>query len=141
MTYLPAKIEGMIPHKPPMLLVHELLSCTEQEALVRSKPGAESMFSNGSHLDRIVGIEMVAQSYAALRAWLAAKQGKSLTTGYLVGVQRARLKDLPLAKHLNIKVCTVGEFEEFAIAEGEVYCDELLLSEVRLKLWSQIQRS
>lgn len=139
MMNLPTKIQGMIPHTPPMLLVDELLKCSVNEALVLAQPNTDCFFNTGSYLQGIAGVEIVAQSYAAQKAWLAQKQGKTIKTGYLVGVQKASLNKLPLAVPLYVLVHSVGEFEDFAIAEGEIFHNNTMLSTIRIKLWSQIE--
>ncbi|MFP4169382.1 MAG: hypothetical protein ACLFSY_11155 [Desulfonatronovibrionaceae bacterium] len=136
---LPTKIKDIIPHKPPMLLVDELLECSGDEALVLAAPGPTAPFSDGRFLDRLAGIEMIAQAYAAYRAWQAQNEKKTLKTGFLVGVQRSSLQDLPCSSPLEIRVKTVGEFEEFAVAEGLVSLQGEALCEARLKLWSPLE--
>ncbi|MFO7816347.1 MAG: hypothetical protein ACQES5_07820 [Thermodesulfobacteriota bacterium] len=142
MMQLPAKIKDIIPHKPPMLVVDELLKCSGEGALVRAKPGPDCPFSRGVSLDRLAGIEMIAQAYAAYRAWHALLEGKTLKTGFLVGVQRSSLRDIPCQGPLYVRVYTVGEFEEFAVAEGEISPEDgENLCRARLKLWSPLEET
>ncbi len=136
---LALKIKDLIPHKPPMLMVDELVRASDEEALVRADPGPDCPFFENGTLDRLAGIELIAQAYAAYRAWQAEKEKKALKTGFLVGVQRSELGILPSGKPLSIRVRTVGEFEEFAVAEGEIFLKEEKLSQARLKLWSPLE--
>jgi predicted hotdog family 3-hydroxylacyl-ACP dehydratase len=133
---LPKKITGLIPHQSPMLLVDELLETQGDQALVRANLGASPLFCAGGYLDRVVGVELMAQAYAAFQAWRARKQGKELKVGYLVGVQRAKLGDLPCVEGLEVRVATLGSFEDFVLAEGRVFVRDSLRAEARLKLWS-----
>lgn len=82
---------SLLPHKPPMLLVDELVSFSDASARVRAHIGPEHLFldENGI-LDNAALVEMVAQSYAAWAAALHAREHGSEPQeggGYLVSVR------------------------------------------------------
>ncbi|MBW2164233.1 MAG: hypothetical protein JRF43_07295, partial [Deltaproteobacteria bacterium] len=82
---LPARL--LVPHRPPMLIVNQLLERNEDTALAEAIVPTEGIF-----LDPQAGllpeyfIELIAQSIAAINGFDARKENRPPLIGYLVGI-------------------------------------------------------
>lgn len=134
---LPMDCRALVPHREPMLLIDRLLSCRGEGGCVEARVTEGTPFVDAhGNLEPLVAVELLAQAFAALKGYadLASESGPG--KGFLVGVRkvavtgRARLGDV-----LTIHVAAKGEFDGFAVVEGQVRRGEDLLATGSLKLW------
>ena len=134
---LPKPAEAFIPHRLPMRLVDTLIWYGENAGLVEACPGADSMMVDADGaLEETALVELLAQGYAVIKGYEDLLQGKEISEGYLVGVRKLRVTGRAKAgERLLIRIRTIGSFERFAIAEGEIeYCGQSIASGT-VKLW------
>jgi predicted hotdog family 3-hydroxylacyl-ACP dehydratase len=128
---LPIQAETLLPHRPPLLMIDRLLACEGLEGTVESilKPG--NPFLNGEGLlYRPAMVELVAQSFAAIKGFADRREGKPAGKGFLVGVKRfAFFHQAKLGQRLLIRIIPTGETEEFGLAQGRIHCGDTLLAE------------
>jgi 3-hydroxyacyl-[acyl-carrier-protein] dehydratase len=134
---LPRPAEAFLPHRKPMRLVETLVSFNGEAGQVEACLGADSLFAGADgFLDEAVLIELLAQSYAVIKGYEDLLQGKEISEGYLVGVKKLRVSGrAPAGTKLQVTIRTVGSFEKFAIAEGQVACGGVILASGTVKLW------
>jgi 3-hydroxyacyl-[acyl-carrier-protein] dehydratase len=134
---LPMPAETFIPHRPPMRLVETLLSCSDAAGLVEARPAVDGILSGpDGALDEAALVEMLAQGYAVIKGYDDLLQGKEISNGYLVGVKKLRITGRARAgERLLVRIRTVGSFEGFAVAEGEIERDQETIASGTLKLW------
>ena len=128
---LPIEAETLLPHRPPMLMVDRLLAFDGSEGTVESilKPG-NPFLDNDGFLYPPAMVELVAQSFAAVKGFADRRAGKAAGMGFLVGVKRfAFFHQAGLGERLLIRINQTGETEEFGLAEGRISCGETLLAE------------
>lgn len=120
-----------------MLLIDRLLSCEEEGGCVEARLTEDNPFMDAhGNLEPLVAVELLAQTFAALKGYadLASEAGPG--KGFLVGVRkvvvtgRARMGEV-----LTIHVAAKGEFDGFAVVDGEVRRGEEVLATGSLKLW------
>lgn len=134
---LPMPAERLIPHRPPMRLVDTLLSfadgCGETEAC----PAAGSILADRSgELDRVALVELIAQSYATVRGYDDLLNGRPVRKGFLVGIRKLRLTGTAFAgERLVTAIRTIGTFDGFALAEGEIVRRDECIARATIKLW------
>lgn len=134
---LPQPAERFLPHRQPMALLTRLLSLDAGVCRTEAEVAAGDLFvaADGT-LDPVALVEMIAQSYAALRGYLDCSAGKPVREGFLVGVRRMQIHGTAQAgDRLEITVRTVAEVDSFAIADGEIHRGAELLATGNLKLW------
>lgn len=134
---LPMPAERLIPHRPPMRLVDTLLSfadgCGETEAC----PAAGSLLADrNGELDRVALVELIAQSYATVRGYDDLLNGRPVRKGFLVGIRKLRITGTALAgERLVTTIRTIGTFDGFALAEGEIVRHDECIARATIKLW------
>ena len=134
---LPMPAETFIPHRPPMRLVDTLISYGDAAGVVEAVPAADCILvdANGA-LDEAALVELLAQGYAVIKGYSDLLRGKKVSAGYLVGVRKLRITGRVTAgERLLIRIRTVGSFEEFAVAEGEIERGSETIASGTIKLW------
>lgn len=134
---LPMPAQALIPHRPPMRLVERLLSYADGIGVVEAQLPPECLLAApDGGVDEAALVELLAQGYAAIKGYDDLLNGKEISRGYLVGVRKLRLTGRARAgERLLVHIRTVGSFEGFAVADGEVERDGYLLASGTLKLW------
>jgi predicted hotdog family 3-hydroxylacyl-ACP dehydratase len=91
---LPAVLD-LLPHRPPMVLVEELLEVRVEEGVARCRcrlPEDSPLAQEGG-MPRMLVIEMLAQSAACLKGYIELMKGEPIRPAYLV-----RIDDLELGR-------------------------------------------
>lgn len=88
----------LLPHRPPMVLVEELLEVDEDraEARCRCRIGPDSPLLQDGRIPRMLVIEMLAQSAACLKGYVELKRGLPIRPAYLVRIDDLELGRMPL---------------------------------------------
>jgi predicted hotdog family 3-hydroxylacyl-ACP dehydratase len=134
---LPVRAETFIPHRSPMRLVDTLISCHDAGGLVETTIPADCVLADtDGALDEAAFVELLAQSYAVIKGYDDTLHGKEISEGYLVGVRKMRITGRAyVGDTLLIRIRTVGSFEGFAVAEGEIRSAEESIASGSIKLW------
>jgi 3-hydroxyacyl-[acyl-carrier-protein] dehydratase len=134
---LPMPAETFIPHRPPMRLVDTLLAWEGTTGEIEATPSPDSLLiGSDGILDEAALVELLAQGYAAIKGYDDLLQGKEISEGYLVGVRKVRLVGRARAgEKLLVRIRTVGSFEGFAVADGEIERAGELIASGTIKLW------
>ena len=121
----------------PMRLVDTLISCENAGGLVETTIAADCILVNADGtLDEAAFVELLAQGYAVIKGYDDTEQGKEISEGYLVGVRKLRITGRASAgDRLQVRIRTVGQFEGFAVAEGEIVRTEEIIASGYIKLW------
>jgi 3-hydroxyacyl-[acyl-carrier-protein] dehydratase len=134
---LPQPAERFIPHRAAMRLIDTLISRSETTGVIDATPGADCLLvAADGFLDEAALVELMAQGYAAIRGYDDLVQGREISEGYLVGVRKFRVAARARAgQRLLVRIRTVGSFEAFAVAEGEIERDGETIACGTIKLW------
>ncbi len=134
---LPMPAESLIPHRPPMRLVDTLLSREEGNGVTESCLPADAPMADGrGALDEVLFVELIAQSYAAIKGHIDLCDGKPPGKGYLVGIGGMKITGGAFAGDLlRTSVRTVGSFAGFAVIEGVVTRGTGIVASGTMKLW------
>jgi predicted hotdog family 3-hydroxylacyl-ACP dehydratase len=133
----PIPVEQLIPHRPPLRLVDLLLEHDGQNGVVQSTflPGNIGLLEDGS-VEQSVMVELIAQSFAAVKGYTDLLEGKPVGRGYLVGVKRCAFLGTAFCRErLLIHIAKTGETDEFSLAEGRVMREEEVLTSGNVMVW------
>ncbi len=134
---LPLPAEELIPHRLPMRLVDRLLEIDGKNGVVEASVAFDCpLVDADGTLEDIALVELIAQSYAALKGYLDQQENKPVRQGFLVGIKElAKLETVKAGESLRIEITTLGELEDFAVAEGLIWCAEKLVARGEIKVW------
>jgi len=134
---LPVGAEDLVPHRLPMRLVDTLVEVEGNNGVAAATIRPECpLFDPHGELEDVALIELVAQSYAALKGYVDRCAGYPVRRGFLTGVKNLRCYAKVLAgDKLKIELTTIADLGHFAVAQGDIYRDETLVAQVEVKVW------
>lgn len=134
---LPVGTSNLLPHQPPMRTVDRIVALTEKEGSVEYQIDPDHIFlDQDGHLDPIVYLEMMAQSFAAIDSYRNRTVDGEPREGFLVGVRDFQVAERVITGGvLTINVAISRTFAEFTIMNGEVHHQDNRVASAILKLW------
>lgn len=134
---LPIAAEELIPHRLPMRLIERLLQIDGKNGVVEARVAADCPLVSGEgRLEDVALIELLAQSYAAVKGYADRIEAKPVKQGFLVGIKRLeRLQSVMAGDLMEINIHTLAELDDFAVAAGEIWSDGQLLAQGEIKVW------
>jgi predicted hotdog family 3-hydroxylacyl-ACP dehydratase len=130
--------ESILPQRERMLLIDEVLEVNEGGARTRSVVSEQWPFFDGSRVQAIVLIELVAQTAGVHNGWIREKRygPESDKRGWIVGIRQALLSvnSIPLHTELISRTENRMEFEGFRDIHGTVAMGDCTVAEVTLQL-------
>lgn len=134
---LPMEAEELIPHRLPMRLIDRLLEIDGKNGVVETLVVAECpLVAVDGQLEDIALIELLAQSYAAVKGYCDRLDGKPVRQGFLVGIKKVDwLQTVRVGDRLRIKINTLAELGDFAVADGEVWSGDAMVARGEIKVW------
>jgi len=134
---LPMPVEMLLPHRKPMCLVDRLVEFRDASGVVEAFVGPQSpLIGEDGGLDRIAFIELIAQSYAAVRGYSDLLHGEEVKKGFLVAAKMIEVKAAAAAGDmLRISVTTTGEFGDFTLADGVITSGGAILASGSITVW------
>lgn len=135
---MPEEISSLIPHKPPMLLIDEVVCFTPENSVVKSCITPNNLFlrKDGS-LAPEVFCEIIAQSFAVCESKRRKEQNLSIDGGgYLVSVRDFECyKGVHVGDELFTKVLLKDDFMGTRIVEGTVFCKDVLVAKATVYIF------
>ena len=134
-----AAIEELIPHRPPMRWVDDLVECTETTATVTTRftPGHFAV-SNGAVTETAL-VECVAQTVASALGQRLRAGGKSgaANQGMLAAVSNFKIVSLPpLDKTVTISVREVKRLGPMLLIAATISCEGQTIATGELSLYA-----
>ncbi len=135
---LPIEAEELIPHRLPMRLVDRLVEIDGKNGVVEARVAAGCPLVSGEgRLEDLALIELLAQSYAAVKGYADRLEDKPVKQGFLVGIKKlVWLQSVQVGDLLKINIRTLAELDDFAVAEGEIWCAGQLITQGEIKVWA-----
>lgn len=122
-------IEQYLPHRAPILLVDEIISCSENGIVCGVNWPQKTFFHQNFHAAMI---EMIAQSSAIMMA----KSGKGKKgLGMLTAIKNFTFFDHPQQSHIQIEVSIDGELGQHKIVNGIAKQQDKVLAKGRVFLY------
>ncbi|MDY0212895.1 MAG: hypothetical protein RBR06_07805 [Desulfuromonadaceae bacterium] len=134
---LPVAAEALVPHRLPMRLVDTLTEVNADDGVATACIRQDNpMLAADGTLEEVALIEIMAQSYAALKGYVDCKAGRAVRRGFLTGVKDFQCHAaIKAGDQLRITIETIANLDHFAVAQGSVYCDEMLAAQAEIKIW------
>lgn len=134
---LPMAAERLIPQRAPMRLVDTLVSRSDGCGVTESRLPADAIMADErGMLDEVTFVELIAQSYAAVKGYIDLIDGNPPGKGFLVGIRHLKITGKAFSgDRLLTSIRTVGAFEGFAVIEGTVTRDAETVASGSMKVW------
>ncbi len=130
------QIMEIIPHRPPMLLVDEIIELTEQGAVGTLRLTGEEFFFQGHFpgnpiMPAVFRLEALAQVGAVALLSLPEFRGK---TAVYTGIDKAKFRDMAVpGDQLRMEIEFVKRRGPLAVAQGVVWVGDKRVAEAEIK--------
>jgi predicted hotdog family 3-hydroxylacyl-ACP dehydratase len=134
---LPIAAEKLIPHREPIRVIDRLTGFDGKEGTVKAFIPLQSIFAGeDGAIENILMVELIAQSFAAVKGYADLLEGKPVAKGFLVEAKRCAFMGRAYeGDRLTVVIERVGETEEFAIGEGTIFREGELIGSGRVMVW------
>jgi len=139
---LPIAAKALLKHRPPMLLIDQLLDRGNGRATASAEISATSIFCIGKNsvLPEYF-IEVIAQTMAAANGYDGLAKQSGPKAGFIVGIDAFSLDaQVSAPAELIITVTTTMEFGTMKVMTGEVLLDSRPVASAEIKVWEQPER-
>ena len=129
-------VAELVCHKPPMLLIHDVLSIEEKSINVKIDLSKPSLFhSEEGTVPSFVGLEYIAQSTAALVGYHRKRQGLEVKKGFLLGtrVYESKVAYFDASEILSVKINEVITDDMIGVYQGEILSKERVIASAQIK--------
>lgn len=136
-------VAALIPHRPPMRLVDEVIAAEGQRIECRSSIPADSLFADAhGHVDSLVCVEYVAQTISAYVGLQHIREQRAPNIGFLVSCNEANfyVHDLRIGDVLDIRAEHVWGETGLGKFKGEVRRDGTLVAALDLSVVGDASR-
>ena len=135
--FLPTDVGHVMPHKPPMLLIDQLLEVKERASVCEMTVRDDMIFvDENGHLDNASYPEIISQAVAAQEGFRRFGGRNPLIEGFLLGIKNLEiLGNSFVGDTLRIELYKKTKFGDFGILNGEVYNGEQLVARGEVKVW------
>lgn len=115
-------IHDLIPHRPPMALVDRLLSYEDGGACCEVVIGPDHLFLGEDGVPAYLGMELMAQTLAAMNGYKALEKGREPDVGFLLGTPKFKTHcaHFKLGQCLRVEVRLVWGDDELRQFECEI---------------------
>ena len=134
---LPVPAAGLTPHRRPVRLVETLLAVNARGGRAEARiPEGPIFATRDGRLDPTGHLELIAQTFAAVKGWRERHCDTPPQSGYLVGADEFILSgSAGIGDRLTITIEEDDTFAPFVRVLGQVHRRSRCLARGRLKLW------
>lgn len=127
----------LLPHRPPMVLLDEIVSCDAASAVAKTTIRRTSPFIAGGGVPVYVGLEYMAQVCGAYAGAIARAKGEAVKIGFLLGTRqyRAHVPRFRVGEQLTISASVLYLDSEMAAFDCRIEIDGRLAAEAQLTVY------
>jgi predicted hotdog family 3-hydroxylacyl-ACP dehydratase len=130
-----AEIESYIPQRAPFIMIDNLIEARPETFETDFRVLHDNIFVEKGILREFALIENIAQSSSAGLAIIKVTSGKKTTDGFIGGISKLKLYDLPKVNDtIYTIVSVIAQIENMFLLRGENYLNGSKLLECELKL-------
>ena len=93
-----AQMRAILPHRPPMVWIDEVLSGSHEGGICRTIPSQENLYFNSGTFLKYTGIELVAQAFGFSRGIFELSKNPGAAEparAFLVGIRTTHMRTIP----------------------------------------------
>lgn len=132
-------ITDLLPHRPPMVLLDEILSFEGSTARCKLTIRQDAPLLEDGRVRAVAALEYMAQCAGICTMLRARERGGGPLRGYLVGARELRLETdaFSLGDELVVEISLTWEGAEIAVFQGLVTREGELLAQATLSVYRQ----
>ena len=132
--YAPAEL---LPHRPPMILLDEIVSCDQASLVAAVTVGEATLFREPEGVPVHVGLEYMAQACGAYAGAVARESGEPVRIGFLLGTRqyRAHVPWFRLGDRLTVSATLLYQDEQMGAFDCRIEVRGRLAAEAQLNVY------
>ncbi len=129
-------VRQYIPQDDPFVMVSDLTSIGETEAVSKFYIDDDCIFLRDGHLDESGIIENIAQTAAAMSGYNSVQNGEKIKKGFIGSVENIIIHSLPVSrKNIETKVTIENRVMNVNIIKGIVTQDNKEIATCKMKIF------
>jgi predicted hotdog family 3-hydroxylacyl-ACP dehydratase len=130
-------ILDLIPQRPPMVMIDELVHADERSAIGRFFIKDSCIFCENGHLQEGGMVEFIAQTAAAFEGFRRISANEEVAAGFIGAVRNLSINILPsVNSEIRSEIFVDSELLGFTMINGRVIQDNELLAECELRIYT-----
>jgi predicted hotdog family 3-hydroxylacyl-ACP dehydratase len=128
-------IHDLIPQRPPMSMITELVYADERSAIGRLVIGESNIFCKSGHLGESGLIEFIAQTAAAYTGYRNKINNAGVTEGYIGAIKSLVISELPpVNAEIKSEIVLENEIVGFTIVSGKIYFEDRIIAACEMRI-------
>jgi predicted hotdog family 3-hydroxylacyl-ACP dehydratase len=129
------KITDLIPQRPPMVMIDQLIYAGERSARGKLLIKESNLFCRNSVFQEAGIVEFIAQTAAAYTGYLQLKAGKEISLGFIGSVKNLVINSLPAVNTaIESEIIVENELLGFTIITGRILQNNRILAECEMRI-------
>jgi predicted hotdog family 3-hydroxylacyl-ACP dehydratase len=130
-------VSALLPHKPPMILLDEVLEYDENALRACVTISESSMFVEPSGVASYIGLEYMAQACGAYAGTLARESGAPVRVGFLLGTRhyKAHIPWFRVGDRLLVSVAVTFNDGEMGSFDCRIHVNGAIAAEAQLNVF------
>ena len=130
-------VAELLPHRPPMILLDEILSFDETSLTAAVQVSAASLFAEAGGVPVHIGLEYMAQACGAFAGAMARERGESVRIGFILGTRqyRAYVPSFRCGDRLVVTVSVLYQDEQMGAFSCRIEVAGVLAAEAQLSVY------
>lgn len=129
----------LLPHNPPMVLLDELISASQESVHCQVTIAADCLYFNSKTrtVPNYIGIEFLAQSVGVWAGYHAQQKKETPKIGFLLGSRRYKASpvDFKEGQQLDIRANRVMHDENMSVFNGSITLDGQEVAKAQINLY------
>lgn len=129
------KIIDLIPQRPPMVMIDQLIDADDKSARGRLTIKESNLFSHNGKLQEAGLIEFIAQTAAAYTGYLSLSKNQLVRRGYIGSVKNLVIHSLPdINTEIQSEIIVDTELLGYTLITGRVFQNDNILVECEMRI-------
>ncbi len=132
------KVLDLIPQRSPMVMIHKLVSCDDENTVSNFTVLSDNIFIEDGCIAAAGLVENIAQTAAARVGYICQQQQIPVPLGFIGAVKNLEVSFLPKINSILLtKVKITHQVFDVTVIEGIIYCNDHIAAKCEMKIFIQ----
>lgn len=130
------KIQSLLPQRPPIVMVDELLYTDEKTTRCSFNIAAENIFTENGFFREPGMVENIAQTAAAGVGYMSQQTNRPVAIGYIGAIKNLEIFFLPRSgDRIETEVTVVNQVLNVTVVNGIIHCNGEVAAQCEMKIF------
>ncbi|WP_345238557.1 hypothetical protein [Hymenobacter saemangeumensis] len=127
---------ALLPQKPPMVMVHQLLACSEAATVSRFRVTRDCVFFDNDVLSESGLVENIAQTAAAGVGFSYQQRGETPPVGFIAAIKGLTVHARPAdGVEITTEITVQNQVMDFSIIRGRSWAGDTVFAECEMRIF------